>query len=332
MILERLASMSTKILDLMRVPAEAHDINWLKQGLQAAAELEFATIPVYLCGMWSIQEQSGPAYERINSVVIEEMLHMGLACNMLTTLGGTPQINTQDVVPKYPGHLPGGVRPQLTVALTGLSEQVITDMYMQIEYPENGPVAFTLAETFTTIGEFYDALLAAFKKLPASDFVGTRQLTSSSLGLFAIKVLADAEKAINEIKQQGEGTSQSPFAVDFGGELAHYYRFAEIHHGRALVKTADGKFKYEGNPVPFPAVFPVAQVPPGGYPESQGFDQQFTALLNKLQSAWATGSQSDLSGAVRIMRLDLGDLARTLMQTPLPGGGGNFGPDFRLVA
>jgi hypothetical protein len=330
MILERMTYMSTKIFDLMQIPAQEHDIGWLKESLQAAVELEFATIPVYLCGMWSIEEQSGPAYERINRIVIEEMLHMGLACNMLTTLGGTPQINTQDVVPKYPGQLPGGVRPQLTVALTGLSKQVMADMYLQIEYPENGPVAFALGETFPTIGAFYDAILDAFKKLPASDFTGARQLTSSGLGLFTIKALADAEKAVNEIKQQGEGTSQSPFAVDFGGELAHYYRFAEIYHGRALVKTADGKFKYEGDPVPFPEVFPVAQVPPGGYPESHDFDQQFTALLNKLQSAWAKGSQSDLSGAVGIM-FGLGDLARTLMQKPLPGGGGNFGPDFRLV-
>lgn len=42
--------------------------------------------------------------------------------------------------------------------------------------------------------------------------------------------------------------------------------------------------------------------------------------------------QSDLRGAVSIMVGGLGDIARTLMQTPLPGGGGNFGPDFRLVA
>ena len=44
---------------------------------------------------------------------------MGLACNMLTTIGGTPQINTPAAVPKYPGHLPGGVRPHLTVAWWG---------------------------------------------------------------------------------------------------------------------------------------------------------------------------------------------------------------------
>lgn len=60
--------MSTKIFDLMQVPAQEHDKNWLKEGLQAAVELELATIPVYLCGMWSIQEQSGPAYERVNGI------------------------------------------------------------------------------------------------------------------------------------------------------------------------------------------------------------------------------------------------------------------------
>jgi Ferritin-like len=85
---------------------------------------------------------------------------------MLTTLGGTPQMNTQGVVPKYPGRLPGGVRPQLTVALIGLSKQIIADMYLQIEFPEKGPVAFALGETFPTIGAFYDALLVAVQKLP----------------------------------------------------------------------------------------------------------------------------------------------------------------------
>jgi Ferritin-like len=51
------------------------------------------------------------------------MFHMGLACNMLTTVNGTPEINTQAVIPKYPGALPGGVRPWLRVALTGLTKQ-----------------------------------------------------------------------------------------------------------------------------------------------------------------------------------------------------------------
>jgi hypothetical protein len=36
---------------------------------------------------------------------------MGTACNMRTAAGGTPRVNTADVVPTYPGPLPGGVHP-----------------------------------------------------------------------------------------------------------------------------------------------------------------------------------------------------------------------------
>ena len=91
---------------------------------------------------------------------------MGLACNMLTTIGGTPQINTPGAVPKYPGHLPGGVRPQLTVGLVRLTKVVVLDTYMQIEYPEGGPIALFQGMTYSTIGAFYDALRDAFRQVP----------------------------------------------------------------------------------------------------------------------------------------------------------------------
>src|SRR5579862_1466980 len=91
--------------ELVGLPPEQHDFNWLKESLQWAVELEFATIPVYLSGMWSIEQQSGEVYNLINSVVLEEMLHLGLACNMLVAIGGKPEITP----PTYPGGLPGGV-------------------------------------------------------------------------------------------------------------------------------------------------------------------------------------------------------------------------------
>ena len=34
--------------------------------------------------------------------------------------------------------------------------------------------------------------------------------------------------------------------------------------------------------LPFPEVFPMAEVPEGGYPESLAFDQRYTTILNKL--------------------------------------------------
>jgi hypothetical protein len=130
----------------MQVPTDQHDLQWLKQSLQAAIELELSTLPPYLCCLWSIKSQDGPAYDLIDSVVLEEMLHLGLACNMLTGIGATPEIVTEYQAITYPGPLPGGVRPTLSVFLSGLSKTSF-EMYMQIEYPETGPVA-SLSETY----------------------------------------------------------------------------------------------------------------------------------------------------------------------------------------
>jgi hypothetical protein len=336
--------MGKTIIELMQTPTDQHNLSWLGHSLQAAIKLELSTLPPYLCAMWSIKDQSGAVYDLINSIVLEEMLHMGLACNMLTTIGGTPHINTN--VPTYPGPLPGGVRPELTVYLAGLSKDYLKNVLMEIEYPESGPVALTLGELYPTIGAFYDEILAAFKKLPLTTITGERQLTGTIGGkqLYAIEQLADIdktlaviEKAINEIKQQGEGTSQSPQAPDFGNELAHYYKYAEIWHGDMLIKK-DEKWQYVGEKIPFPDVFPMMPIPIGGYLDMsvaaknalRAFDTQYTRVLNSLQTAWDEGSQSDLGKAIGAM-FGLQPLANALMEIPLPDGSGVYGPDFKLI-
>jgi hypothetical protein len=320
------------ISSLMKMKGQLSPLDFLLQSLPLAVELEFSTIPVYLCGMWSIQEQQGAVYDLINSIVIEEMLHMGLASNMLNAIGGQPEIDAPGFVPTYPGPLPGDVRPQLTVALTGLSTEVVANMFMQIEYPEGGPIALRLGKPYPTIGAFYDAIADAFGQLTPAQITGANQLTSQGLGLFAITCEAEAIQAITLIKEQGEGTSQSPYAGNMNtGEFAHYYKFAEIYHGQTLVQGASGEWDYTGDPIPFPAVYPVAQVPAGGYPQSHDFDVQFTQLISQLQTAWAQGSQDALGDAIGTM-YNLYPLAQTLMQTPLPGGGGNYAPDFRVAS
>ncbi len=324
------------IVDLMRIPPASHDVSWLKDSLQAAIELELSTIPPYLCALWSIKQPSGPVHDLINSVVFEEMLHLGLACNLLTTIGGTPQIDSPATVPKYPGPLPGGVRPNLIVPLSGLTRQTVLEVFMEIEFPQGGPIAFHSSMTFPTIGDFYDAILNAFTNSGVA-ITGAKQLTASSslLGeLFAIGSLADVTKAIKEIKEQGEGTSQSPDAVDFGGELAHYYKFAEIYHGKTLIKNSEQKWVFEGDPIPFPEVFPVARIPIQGYPDlpdAVAFDKIYTSLLHQLQSAWATGTQDNLDDAMFITMPTMAGPARSLMQKPLDAGGYTYGPCFRLV-
>src|ERR1041384_5502771 len=139
------------ISSLMKMKGQLSPLDFLLQSLPLAVELEFSTIPVYLCGMWSIQEQQGPAYDLINSIVIEEMLHMGLASNMLNAIGGQPEIDAPGFVPTYPGPLPGDVRPPLTVAWRGLNTEFVLNLFMQIKTREGGPFALSLEKPYPTI-------------------------------------------------------------------------------------------------------------------------------------------------------------------------------------
>jgi hypothetical protein len=311
----------------MAVPAAAHDLAWLRDALQAAVALELFTIPPYLTAMWSIKAQAGPVYSRLRATVIEEMFHFGLACNMLTTLGGTPQV-LPGAAPAYPGEPPGGVLPGLTVRLEKLSQELVRDVFMAVEAPDwPGVVGLFAGETYATIGAFYAAVQAAFDALDPAALTGQRQLTRGA-ALFAIPDKDAARKAIRTIREQGEGTPQTP--LNPGNKPAHYYKFGEIVRGREAVATPDG-WKYQGNPVPFPAeVFDMAPVPAGGYAKSHDFDARYTGLLASLQKAWADGDAAALDAAFDAM-YELGDLARGLMQQPLPAGGGNYGPSFLIV-
>jgi hypothetical protein len=329
---------NTKIVELMAVPVDSRDLSWLQESLQAAVELEFATLPVYLSGMWSIKDQSGEVYDLINSVVLEEMLHMGFTCNMLKAIGGTPKI----VAPTYPGHLPGGVLPDLDVYLGGLSTNTL-DMYIAIEEPES-PLALTAAD-HPMIGEFYDAIRDLFQVLSPPISTDGQLATTLTVPnpdgsgkkitepLTHLASLADVLGAIATIKDQGEGTATSPDSTEFGDELAHYYRFGEIRHGRKFVEV-NGQWGFTGDPIPFPDCYPVAKVPQGGYPAlpaSKSFDTAFSQLIMGLQDAWSGGGTSALNTAIGIM-FQLYGLAKPIIVTPLPDGSGNYGPDFIPVA
>ena len=83
--------------------------------LQHAVELEHATIPTYLYALYSLTPGKNDAIaEIIDSVVVEEMLHMTLACNVLNAIGGSPQVDKPGFIPTFPGPLPGGVEDQLS--------------------------------------------------------------------------------------------------------------------------------------------------------------------------------------------------------------------------
>lgn len=338
------------IQELMLVDHADRDYDWLVTALGDAVELELATLPLYLTALWSIDDGHGPATKAITTVVKEEMLHMVLAGNMLSAIGGSVRLKP----PSYPGHLPGNVMPDLDVPLTALSPQTLKNVFMAIEYPEGGPVTeapdpqdyarieamYARIESgeYPSIGAFYDAIGETFRKVdPAlrSDFQLTGTVGGHSFD--ATDTSEKVHRAITEIKEQGEGTSLSPFTdPGFGSELSHFYRFAEVYHGARIVNR-DGRWVYEGDPVPFPVVYPMGPVPQGGYTDENDvvqklvddFNASYGSVLNDLEAAWATPHGNDLLGKAVGEMFDLQQPAQALMKIERPDDVGTYGPDWR---
>ncbi|MDX3800647.1 ferritin-like protein [Streptomyces sp. AK04-3B] len=354
---QALAYESKAIVALMGQPEPQRNGTWLQDALQLAIMLELATIPPYLCGLWSIKdpERDKAVHDAILAIVMDEMSHLGLACNMLTTIGGSPRIAHPDLVPKYPGPLPGGVRPQLSVFLSGLTHTSL-DMYCKIERPED-PVA-EFEEPSTSIGAFYRAVRQAFKQNP--DLIkGHRQVEremESAHGLGNSLVPLSTPKAVDDaiqvIMEQGEGSHSSPKNRYFGreGELAHYYEFRQILRGKKLVEvpTAPEGWDYQGDPIAMPEAHRMGVVPKGGWAQEPTylpnaevqdlltkFNQRYSELLRRLAKAWQTDDPQAVSDALDEAEARMRSLAgpaRSLMHHELPDGSGQtYGPEFLFV-
>ncbi|CCE98521.1 hypothetical protein SFHH103_04030 (plasmid) [Sinorhizobium fredii HH103] len=323
---------------LMAVTSPKRDLQWLKDALQIAIQLELATIPPYLTAYWTIKDSTHDAKRSIKEIWREEMAHFGLACNLLVAIGGTPLLTDPAVIPKYPGPLPGGVRPGLIVPLRKL-DKAQAKVFMEIEYPQDGPLALAApTETFDSIGEFYAAILETFQELNPT-LTLDRQL--SSLGLFKIGTIAMVQEAIELINLQGEGSNVTP--EDGPGDLAHYYRFGEIHNEKRFTQDpATGKWRYDPSaPVLLPDVWDMANIPAGGYLQADvpdlatwdlihTLDQRYSSMLRFLEAAWLNGDASSLFSALDEM-VEMGAAASELVTKPRSDGAGNYGPCFRYV-
>jgi rubrerythrin len=315
---------------LLSVEDADRDIDWIRQALQTAVALELSTIPPYLCGWWSVKDRGSKAARLIRRIIDDEMYHLGVVSNLLVAVGGQPRVRA--AAPVYPGPLPGGVRPGVTVYLSGLTRPLVRDVMMAIEAPE-APLARSGAAP--TVGAFYGELLRAFTAI-APELSADGQL-SVAIGTDELKpatTLDDVERSIEIVKEQGEGTTSSPDEQFQDDEPAHYYAFAEIYHGRCLQRSA-GLWEFTGAPVPFPDARPMARVPVGGWPDPptkvgqllDRFDATYGDILAALETAWNGGGARSLGAAVHAMR-GLEPTALELMETALPEAPGTYGPQF----
>jgi Ferritin-like len=315
--------------------------------LQQALRLEHSTIPPYLYALYSVVPGTNAAVaDIIESVVVEEMLHMALVSNIILGLDGSPVLDRPDAIPRYPATLPGSVAGGLVVGLAPCSLDVIEDVFMKIEEPED-PLVFPaeLAADEVTIGEFYAAITTSITALGDAAFVGdrNRQLGPDVLPYATVVTdVASARAAIETIVAQGEGTTTAPLEVA-GTDVAHYYRFNEIVHGHRLIPNPeatsedppDRRYLYAGEPIPFDGgnISPLPVNPTlRGYPAGSSaffacrtFNYTYTGLLRVLHEVF-NGVPDRYEAAIGLM-MSLEQQAKDLT-TGVSTGGAVVGPSF----
>jgi hypothetical protein len=274
----------------------------LKDALQVAMRLEFATIPPYLCAQWSINNDPNGVADMIGDIVLQEMYHFALAGNMLTAIGGAPDVANAAFLPSYPTNvLPGGIPQKLAVDLKPLTPEQ-AEVFMQIEYPEFPPVA--LAAGPATIGAFYETIADGFRTVNPP--IDPSAFAVKNGEAKPIKSVADALAAISLIKGEGEGTSGSPDQPPAGNQtFAHYYAFKEIFTGKTLVQDAAGHWSFTGAPIQFPTTFNFQQSTATPSP-SLAFNQALSQLLIDLQSCWTSGKPPNIGAMFTLQTLGVG--------------------------
>ena len=310
----------------------------LREHLQWAIELEHATLPPYLCALYSLDPERNPeAVQVVSSVFVEEMIHLALAANLLNAVGGRPELDTPRMMLRYPRRLPHG---ELELSLVAFGSEAL-EMFLRLEQPAP-PGAPPEGDDYETIAQFYDAIEEGLRRLCAelgesAVFTGdpARQVTAGPFGhsggrLTAVKDLASALAALEEIVEQGEGTArgevwdgdQDIFHPD-REEVAHYYRFQELKLGR--------RFQRGDSPQSGPTGEALAVDPDGVYPmppnprlsadgsirdAQEDFNHTYCAVLQLLEQAFngnpkmlgpATGTMYALkSQAQALMKLQAG--------------------------
>lgn len=332
----------------------------LRDHLYHAIQVELSTIPLYLYPAYSIQVQgysqwsSGmSAFRTIRSVVIEEMLHLCLARNLLIAVGGGDEVRFYDkaMIPTYPSDMLHR-RPALPLHLAPCSTALMTRTFMPLELPakEGAPPQ---GGEYNTLGQFYAAIRLGFGYLDETLGVGLWADNRPDLQYYSgywnqdgggepivICDLTTAQQAIDTIVEQGEGAPAGdemvptdPAKPQLGmEELSHYAKFSRIAEGVDLIgatwpvptdPTTDG---FEG------AVAELARL----------FDAAYCYVLCLVDAIYRTSRTTSVAGErspryelertfIAAMGGVLFPIADLLVRTPVPGGG-NAAPTFGYFA
>jgi len=238
----------------------------------AAAEMEHGLMCEYLFAAFSLKERTEEglrphqleAVDRWRKLVIgvatQEMLHLALTANMLTSLGASPHLSRPNL-PQPARHYPPGVK----IALLPFGEQALRH-FMFLERPEGmalddaeGIDATAAAaplmdeeeivprlQDFATVGHLYRAIEDGFRHLVAKlgedrVFIGpaSAQVTAAIFSWPQLRPVADlqgAVAAVEAIVEQGEGSRGD-------WREAHFGRFKRIFDEYQLLRSEDPTFE-----------------------------------------------------------------------------------------
>lgn len=251
----------------MRLSKEHWTITHLHKHLQYAVDLEFWTIPFYMSAMYSIRDRASDAFQLIQSIVNQEMLHVQLAANIANAYGLSPSFKA----PIYEGtsvpHLcfdidtpdPRERFKPYSAEIGPLDEQRIHAMCL-IEYPEwdtgHAPDLRDNVTEYGSIGDFYKALAYGarlMKKCVRGGILQVNHFAAYYRNLPCLTVMDNGEEGLHQvlllidiIREQGEGASMKAdglpahfqnTADDGVPASAHYAKFNTIRLSRSLPST-----------------------------------------------------------------------------------------------
>src|SRR5450631_2700105 len=338
-----------------------------------AAELEHGIMCQYLFAAFTIKQNEDEGLTAaelaaarrwrkvISHVATQEMLHLALVENLLSAVGAAPHLSRPNF-PHPASHYPAGVH----LALLPFGARALRH-FMFLERPEgmdlhdaDGLAAFGRAvphmlasdivprgQDFATVGHMYRSIEAGFRHLCEKYgerwlFVGPprAQATQEYFGwpeLVPVTDLASAQRAIDEILEQGEGARGH-------WEDAHFGQFVEILDEFEQAREANRGL------MPARPVLPVnvrpcdrdVEVPLVDDPQTAKvmdlFNVDYEILLQILERFFAHTDETDvqlkaladatMSLMLRVIK-PLGELITTLPAGPgYPGV--NAGPSFEL--
>ncbi len=342
-----------------------------------ASELEHGIMCQYLYAAFSLKQPAGEGLtaaeaeavqrwrKHIFHIGAQEMLHLALVQNLLTATGAAPHLSRPNF-PQPASHYPAGVH----LALLPFGEEALRH-FMFLERPEGmdlqdaaGMAAFAKAapaamprvqvgeivprgQDFATVGHLYRSIEAGIAHLAEKLgeemlFIGPprAQATEQYFGwpeLVAVTGVASAQRAIDEILEQGEGPRGNWRDAHFGQFVAILDEYLQLREANPAFDPVRPVVTVNVRPSERDTSVPLA-TDPITRQVMDLFNVSYEILLLMLQRFFAHTEETDLQlkaladGSVNLMFgaiEPLGDLVTTL-----PAGqeypGRTAGPSFEL--